>query len=1056
MRLLKNTGSDRVLDFLTNSNLKGSNVQWLTSAISIYGLELIKTLIGELGSLELTISNLPSIEELQGSKADRNTRHRLIDRRLSKSLGEWLNSNSSIRKAPSPVVQDAVVVSSKESFSAIVGSFSLTTAGLGLNGASGLSMVQASETTEDVKQVNIWLESNLSGSDISIHLLADLCELIHEFSRLRTPQELYWLILRNLLSSEESQLIEDLVVDGRTGIHETKVWNKLYAFQRDAVVGALDKLNRYGGCIIADSVGLGKTFEALAVIKYFELKNYRVLVLCPKRLRDNWTLYRTNDVRNVLASDRFNYDVLSHTDLSRDGGLSGDIDLANLNWGNYDLVVIDESHNFRNKQALGDRETRYDKLMRQIVQEGIKTRVLMLSATPVNNRLNDLRNQIAFALEGDDAGLRSVGIASVEQTTRRAQMEFNRWLKLPQKERTSQRLVDSLSFDYFSLLDHLTIARSRRHIEKYYGTDETGKFPERLKPINLKADVDLKSEFRPIGEINSEIRKLYLASYAPLRYVLPAKKSEYDKKYSKRVKDGSGEFRQVDREENLIHLLRINMLKRMESSVHSFSLTIGRLLAEVTTTISKIDSASTSIEEIDISEVDLESPELEEFTVGGKVKVLLKDVDLKRWRQDLDDDRKRLQGLLEIAEQISPKRDAKLSMLRQMITDKVSNPINPNNKKIIIFTAFAETATYLYDNIAQWALKDLNVNSALVTGSAGNRTTLNDSRRDLTAILSNFSPRSKERPEALAESGEIDVLIATDCISEGQNLQDCDWLVNYDIHWNPVRIIQRFGRIDRLGSQNQQVQLVNFWPNMELEEYINLENRVSGKMVLLDISATGEENLIERDSGDTMNDLEYRRRQLLQLQDSVIDLEDLSSGISITDLTLTEFKIQLNQMDRVHRDFDRHPLGSTSIVRAPKGFGPGVIFLLKSDGLLESSESGYSLAPFYLVHVGDMGEIISPYSRVKDILDVLRLACSGVDVIDDELASEFEKQLLNDQQLDNLRKLAVIAMNSVVGQKIESSVQSLFKPGGTNAPMQNSVAEDLFEIVSVLVLKPTA
>ena len=1057
MRLLRNTGDDRVIDFLDATSSERSKVEWLTSGISLYGIERVQRVLGDNATIDLTISAQPTLLDLQGGRSDRTLRHRLIDRRLAKVLCSWIRTHATIRNAPSDVVQDALVIgeNGKDSAGALVGSFSLTTSGLGVTGGGGLAIVQASESSEDVEQVAAWLRENLAASEVSEALLDSLCEQIDDLGRLRTPEEIYWLVLANLLGREGTGIDEDEILDGRTGIRSTIIWNKLYAFQRHAAIGALDKLDRFGGCIIADSVGLGKTFEALAVIKYYELKNDRVLVLCPKRLRDNWTLYRTNDRRNVLAGDRFNYDVLNHTDLSRDGGLSGDINLANINWGNYDLVVIDESHNFRNKQYSSERETRYDRLMRQIVQEGIKTRVLMLSATPVNNRLTDLRNQIAFALEGDDTGLASVGIPSVELTTRRAQMEFNRWLKLPLKERTSKKLIDMLDFDYFSLLDHLTIARSRRHIEKYYGTDETGKFPERLVPINIKADVDLRHEFRPIAEINSEIRKLFLASYAPLRYVLPKKQAEYDKKYSKEVKGGSGLFRQADREESLVHLLRINVLKRMESSVHSFSLTIGRLLAEVTNTIEKIEAAPASIDELEISEVDLDDPDLEDFTVGGQIKVLLADVDLKRWKQDLKDDQRRLKNLLDVAQLITPERDAKLDQLRSMIMNKALHPINGENKKIIVFTAFAETATYLYENIAIWALNELGIHSALVTGSAGNQTTLRTSKRDLTAILSNFSPVSKERPSNLHDSGEIDLLIATDCISEGQNLQDCDWLINYDIHWNPVRIIQRFGRIDRLGSKNGQIQLVNFWPNIELEEYIDLEKRVSGKMVLLDISATGEENLIERDSGDIMNDLEYRRRQLLQLQESVIDLEDLSSGISITDLTLTDFKIQLNQMSQVHGEVNQHPLGSMTVVKTPAGSSPGAIFLLSADGRLESTEAGYPLAPYYLVHVGEDGEVVSSYTRTKDILDVLRLAGGDVDELDDFLVAKFEKKTANGQKMESLRKLAVVAMQSVVGRKIETSVQSLFKAGGTNAPTLGSIAEDSFEIVAVMVLEPS-
>ena len=408
-------------------------------------------------------------------------------------------------------------------------------------------------------------------ADGKSRLLTQLTALVEPTA----PSLVYYLTLFQVFKDMGDELDEERIVKSATGIRNTTVWKKLYRFQRDGVIGAIDKLERHGGCIIADSVGLGKTFEALAIIKYYELRNDRVLVLVPKRLRDNWTLYKANDRRNFLASDRFNYDVLNHTDLSRDGGTSGDIDLAHVNWGNYDLVVIDESHNFRNKATHNSRETRYDRLMQRIIKAGVKTRVLMLSATPVNNRLADLKNQIAFVTEANDTALNEHGIPSIEATVRQAQLQFNRWMTLEDRERRPAHLLEMLGFDYFRLLDLLTIARSRKHIEKYYGTKETGRFPERLKPVNIKREVDLTGEFRSIREINNEIRRLTLAAYAPLRYVLPHKQAAYDAKYSTKIRGGESFFRQVDREESLVHLLRVNVLKRMESSVTSFSLTVS-------------------------------------------------------------------------------------------------------------------------------------------------------------------------------------------------------------------------------------------------------------------------------------------------------------------------------------------------------------------------------------------------------------------------------------------------------------------------------------------------
>ena len=866
-------------------------------------------------------------------------------------------------------------------------------------------------------------------------------------------------MLHHLFFSRGDALDEEQVIKSAPGIRNTLVWKKLYKFQRDGVVGAIDKLNRFGGCIIADSVGLGKTFEALAIIKYYELRNDRVLVLCPKRLRDNWTLYKSNDRRNVLASDRFNYDVLNHTDLSRDRGMSGDIDLAHVNWGNYDLVVIDESHNFRNKRTpQADGETRYDRLMRKIIREGVKTRVLMLSATPVNNRLADLRNQIVFATEGDDTALLEHGIDSIDSTTRLAQMQFNRWLGLDEAERTPTKLVEMLGFDYFTLLDLLTIARSRKHIAKYYGVEETGPFPERLKPINIKADVDLCGTFPPIRDINLEIRRLHLAVYAPLRYVLPHKQEAYDRKYSTEVKGGAGFFRQVDREESLIHLLRVNVLKRMESSVVSFALTVERQLRDVEDTLRRIDAQVEELEEIDIEDVDIENPAFESLLVGRKVKVLLSDVDIVRWKQDLIEDRNRLVTLLAAARKISPDRDAKLAALREVIANKHRQPINQSNRKVIVFTAFADTANYLFDQLAPWAKETLGVESALVTGTGGNKTTLPKLRRDLGSILTAFSPRSKERPEELAYEGDIDLLIATDCISEGQNLQDCDWLVNYDIHWNPVRIIQRFGRIDRIGSPNDRIQLVNFWPNMELEEYINLEQRVSGRMVLLDISATGEENLIEQQSGNPMNDLEYRRKQLLKLQDAVIDLEDLSTGVSIADLTLNDFRIDLAEYRKAYPEIlESVPLGAFAVTTTSEAEIPsGIVFCLRAEGAVAARlpERGYTLAPHYLVHVSDDGALLLGYQQAKQILDRLKRLCVGRDLPDAGACARFDKATKDGADMHHAQKLLAAAVSSVVGKSEERAVASLFTPGGTHALAGEFAGINDFEVVDWLVILP--
>ena len=996
---------------------------------------------------------------LFGSDADRPARNKLQGRWLAKRGAEWFEKKAEVRRADRPVPQGAVVLSNGDGLSrqAVLGSFSFSTDGLGLAPGNPLNLIQASETPEEGARLGEWFEAQWSALAGDNGARAGVVSQLRTLAAHRDPLSIYALILHQLFRAEGDAVDEEQVVRSATGIRNTTVWKKLFKFQRDGVVGAIDKLNRFGGCIIADSVGLGKTFEALAIIKYHELRNDRALVLCPKRLRDNWGLYRANDRRNILAGDRFNYDILNHTDLSRDGGQSGDIDLANVNWGNYDLVVIDESHNFRNKRTPRQGgETRYDRLMRRIIQEGVKTRVLMLSATPVNNRMADLRNQIAFATEGDDTALSDHGISSIDGTTRLAQKQFNRWLDLDGAERTPPRLVEMLGFDYFTLLDRLTIARSRRHLEKYYGTRETGRFPERLKPINVKANVDIAGEFRSVREINFEIRRLNLAAYAPLRYVLPHKRDAYDEKYSTKLQRGEGFFRQVDREKSLVQLLRVNALKRMESSVASFALTVRRQLDDVDATLTRLEEQADELEELDITDVDIEDPAFESLLVGRKVKVLVRDLDRIRWEQDLVEDRNRLATLHTAAQQVTAARDAKLAELRGIIERKCQSPINRGNRKVIVFTAFADTARYLYGELAPWARDALGLESALVTGAGGNQTTLPGLRMDLTSVLSAFAPRAKERPDDLSAEGDLDLLIATDCIAEGQNLQDCDWLINYDIHWNPVRIIQRFGRIDRIGSPNERIQLVNFWPNMELEEYLRLEQRVSGRMVLLDISATGEENLIDQQSGDPMNDLEYRRKQLLKLQDAVIDLEDLSSGVSITDLTLTDFRIDLADYLRENSGaLEALPLGVYAVTRtADTEIPPGMIFCLRAEGAAAARqvEPGYPLAPHYLVHVGEDGTVLLPFTQAKQILDRLKRLCLGRGLPDTEACDRFDNATRQNEDMRTAQRLLAAAVASTVGRSEQRAVASLFSPGGTHAMASEFACINDFEVVGFLVV----
>ena len=1070
--LLDNKKNGKVGDALKENIRKSSRLSIISSMFSIYAYEALKKELGRVDKVRLLFSKISSVTNgslnlkfhgLNGDKYERRFQNKLDQVRIAKECATWLSEKTEIKAVnDSHIVNQSIFhINNGDGDSiAVQGSSNFTSSGLGYAESDHYDMNMLLSDIAATESLLEWFDSIWQNptavSEIKAELLGDIESMIKD----NCPEFIYFLTLFNIFKDFLGELDEEKIIKTKTGFKNTLVWNKLYKFQRDGVLGAIDKLEKYNGCVIADSVGLGKTFEGLAVIKYYELRNDRVLVLCPKKLRENWTLYTVNDKRNIFSSDRFNFDVLNHTDLTRVTGKSGEISLETVNWGNYDLLVIDESHNFRNNNPRKDGLTRYKKLMNDIIRSGVKTKVLMLSATPVNSRMNDLKNQVAFITEGFDDAFDPFGIPSIEQTLKKAQTKFNLWLNLNEDQRTSDTLLDMLNFDYFKLLDLITIARSRKHIEKYYNIAEIGEFPERLRPLNMKTDIDQQDHFPPLKDINRNIRRLNLSAYSPLKYVRPEKREEYSRKYDITVKGGSI-FKQIDREQSLIHLMRVNLFKRMESSINSFWLTLAKLLNKVNYLIDRIESHdSDEIEELSIEDIEVDSGEFDDYLIGNKVQVLLSDIDSVKWLEELKEDRGHLVRLLREARAIDASRDAKLIRLKHIISSKLTNTINPNNKKIIIFTAFADTANYLYVNIAEWAKSELGLYCALVTGTGTNKTTMPGIRKDLSSLIASFSPLSKER--ALIDdtlTDDIDILIATDCISEGQNLQDCDYLINYDIHWNPVRIIQRFGRIDRLGSKNKAIQLVNFWPNMELDEYINLEARVSGRMVLLDISATGEENIIEYDDKRRMNDLEYRRKQLEQLQEKVVDLEDISGGISITDLTLNDFRMDLSEYMRDNLPALEQAFSGLFTVVKPDDLiqdddlEPGVIFCLKDDSGKVKTEASYPLCPYFLVYVTDQGQVKYAYTHAKKSMDIIKKLCIGRHVPDAEAIKAFNQQTNNARDMEHYQSLLQIAINSIIGKSEEKGVESLFNRGGTVLTKDSFKGIEDFEVISYLIIK---
>lgn len=1064
----KQTGT--IGDVIKSNIKEGSKLSIAASYFTLYAFEELKKELSKIDELRFVFTNPISDQqkkeryaEIFGVKEEHRYKLELNQSYIAKKVANWLKEKASIKRTIDHKIEGGLyhIKNDDETQLGVVGGAPFSTSGLGFSNSPNLyinNVVTASVTNEQLLSSfeNIWTNEDLL-TDVKEDILTQLEKLYKENS----PEFIYFVTLYNIFKDFLDGTRDFSTLQHTTGFENTLIWRKLYNFQRDGVVGAINKIETYGGCIIADSVGLGKTFEALAVIKYYELRNHRVLVLAPKKLRENWSIYRLNDKRNIFVEDRFSYDLLNHTDLSRERGYSGDINLEHVNWGNYDLVVIDESHNFRNNQARKDRVTRYQRLMEDIIKSGVKTKVLMLSATPVNNKLDDLKNQIAFITEGKDHALEeTANIKSIAHTIRIAQTKYNKWSKLDEEERTTERLLDMLNCDYFNLLDALTIARSRKHIEKYYKMDGIGEFPNRLKPINVKESIDKENKFPSMEIINNEILRLRLAVYAPTHYILPHMRDTYSEKYDTIVANGQI-FRQTDRESSLIYLMKSNLLKRLESSIESFRLTLTSILSNIDDYIEKIENYNPSLDiAYDIMNLDVEDPELADALIGSKVKILPKDVDLVRWKQDLLFDKKILSDLLDKASEITIGRDKKINKLKEIISDKLNNPINTGNKKILIFTAFADTAKYLYEHIHQWANNSLNVHTALVTGSDNPKTTLKMKKVEFNSVLTNFSPLSKERDKIMPEmKEEIDILIATDCISEGQNLQDCDYLINYDIHWNPVRIIQRFGRIDRLGSRNKDIQLVNFWPPMELDEYINLVGRVKNRMTILDISSTGEENVIV-DNSNEMKDLEYRRKQLEKLQSEVIDLEEVNGTISLTDFTMDDFRMDLmNYMKDNANEVKQAPFGLFSITtnrnkKLRDEIKPGVIFCLKQiDNLTEDQERN-ALYPYYLVYVNEDGEILHSHVHVKKILDIYRSLCFENSEVEEDLYNILYKETSNGKNMEDYKDFLEASLTDIVGQIEHQTTLNIFSLGGLdNVISTSNTSLNDFEVVSFLIVK---
>jgi len=1062
------------------------------SCFSIYAYEALKSELSKIDSLEFIFTAptfvpnevtdklqkerreffIPKADRersLYGSEFEVQLRNKLTQRAIARECAEWMRRKAKFRsnKTRSSMQQFACIQEPDHDV-AYMPLHGFTAVDLGYQQGDAVSNIvnRVDETafTSTYLQLfdQIWSDPTKL-EDVT----AAICDHIASVYQENSPERIYFLMLYNIFSDFLDDIDEDVLPNDRTGYQDTLVWNKLFNFQRDAAIGIINKLETYNGCILADSVGLGKTFTALAVVKYYELRNRSVLVLCPKKLADNWLNYNSNLTTNIFSKDRFNYDVLCHTDLSRTSGESYGIPLNRINWGNYDLVVIDESHNFRNNDAVKDRETRYQKLMNQVVRQGVKTKVLMLSATPVNNRFNDLRNQLALAYEGDSENLSKklrTG-KSVEEIFRNAQAVFNQWSKLPPEDRTARAILNSLDFDFFELLDSVTIARSRKHIQTFYDTSDIGQFPERRKPLSFHSPLTERTDVMNFNEIFEQLSLLKLAVYAPISYILPSRLKKYEDMYDTQVEGGKGKLRQADRERSLQALMTTNLLKRLESSVEAFRLTLQSLLDNHTRTLSKIDSFKVagsaesvsdwtdSLETLEAEEDDVfsENGGLGDDEIGGKVKINLADMDLPSWKHDLNGDLEVIRVLLDSMVKVTPEDDAKLQHLKTLVLNKIENPINDGNRKVLIFTAFADTANYLYNNLAENILATKGLHTGKVTGKDAPKSTLKKNY-DFQSLLTLFSPRAKEKDLVLPEEqAELDLLIGTDCISEGQNLQDCDYLVNYDIHWNPVRIIQRYGRIDRIGSINKTIQLVNYWPDISLDEYINLKERVENRMVIADVTATGDDNVLTAKSSD----ISYRKEQLRRLQDEVIELEDLKTGVSITDLGLNDFRMDLLNYVKTNGDLANVPNGMHAVVPANPELGlhPGVIFALRNLNQAVNINQQNRLHPYYLIYIANNGQVITNHTEVKPLLDLVRSSCKGQAEPINTICRLFNQQTDEGRDMKVCSDLLSAAIRSMIDVKEEKDIESLFRAGQTTFLSNTIQGLDDFELVAFLVIQ---
>ena len=1074
-------------DDLKKSIKPNSKIKIVASYFSIYAFEALKDELSKIGELQFIFPTPTFVSKgitdklkkekreyyipkhmnenmLYGTDFEIRLRNQLTQKVIAKECADWVKNKVTFKSNITPNgIPNFIYVDNGENESVYMPINGFTSTDLGCEKDNMMfnliNKLDGDYTRQFFNQFkNVW-DDDATLEDVT----TSITDYISSAYIDNAPEYIYFITLYNIFNEFLDDIMsEDYMPNERTGYKNSIIWNKLYNFQRDGAIGIINKLEKYNGCILADSVGLGKTFTALAVMKYYASRNKNILVLTPKKLANNWNKYRDNVKTNLFYKDGIHFDVLYHTDLGRKKGISNGHDLSQFNWDNYDLVVIDESHNFRNANSYKDKETRYDFLLKHVMNDGVKTKVLMLSATPVNNRFNDLKNQLALAY-GENVNEFNEKLETektVETILKNAQQQFNEWSKLPVEERTSKRLMDSLDIDFSILLDNVTIARSRKHITKYYDTKDIGKFPTRLRPESYYCDIADSNDFLGYNDIFESLMGLTMGVYAPMDYVQPSKIHKYEELYDTNV--GRATLKQVNRERALQRLMTINMLKRLESCVDSFRITLKKIKEVNQNTLKSIidfenhksEHKNYELNQIDEDDFDNDDFDITNESTLGKVKIDFADMDLKLWKNDLKSDIDTLDTLYDLMMIVSPDKDLKLRKLLSLIDNKINNPINPNNKKVLIFSAFADTTNYLYDNISSYVKDKYGLNTARIQGAQSGNTATIDGDKETDRLLALFSPKSKERDVVYPndKNVNIDILIATDCISEGQNLQDCDLCINYDIHWNPVRIVQRFGRIDRIGSVNEYIKLINFWPNVSLDSYINLNARVENRMKLVDATATGDDNIISSEQAD----LDYRKQQLKKLQDGDLqDLEDVDGSITITDLGLNEFRMDVVSYIKEHGEPKNIPNGLYAVVRHDDNANiqKGVIYVLKNKVDDINIGKKNRLHPYYLVYLDEQGNVINNHMEVKQILDVIRKTCKNQTEPIKDLCHQFSKETKDGYKMDKYSELLNKSIESIIDVKETNDIYSLFNNGSDVLFSGNIKGLDDFELIAFVVIK---